>query len=58
MVADPYDIVLGKVARLEPPDMDDIIALKQAGHVQADELIERLNQNLAEVGRSENIARM
>lgn len=48
-VADPYDIVLGKLARLEPKDIEDILALTQAGHIEVDTLLDRLNDNLAEV---------
>lgn len=48
-VADPYDIVLGKLARLEPKDIEDILALAQAGHLEAGSLLDRLNENLSAV---------
>lgn len=48
-VADAYDVVLGKLARLEQKDIDDILAMVRAGHVEPGTLLNRLNDNLAEV---------
>lgn len=51
--ADPYDIILGKLARFEPKDIDDLIALKRSGYVDAEKLIICLNNNLKEVKRTQ-----
>lgn len=48
-VADPYDIALGKLARLELKDIEDILALTKAGQIEVDRLLDRLNVHLAEV---------
>ena len=48
-VADPYDIALGKLARLEIKDIEDILSLMQAGQIEIDRLLNRLNDNLIEV---------
>ncbi|MHB1465443.1 MAG: DUF6036 family nucleotidyltransferase [Thermoleophilia bacterium] len=50
-VADPYDITLGKIARLEPKDIEDILSLTEAGQIEIDRLLERLNDNLIEVNK-------
>ncbi|HEX21685.1 MAG TPA: hypothetical protein ENH19_03425 [Actinobacteria bacterium] len=52
-VADPYDIVLGKLARLEPKDIDDIQSLEKGGFIEPDVLILRLNDNIKEIERNE-----
>jgi len=52
-VADPYDIVLGKLARLEPKDIDDIQSLEKGGFIKPDVLILRLNDNIKDIERNE-----
>lgn len=47
--ADPNDIVLGKMSRLEPRDFEDIQALFTGESINADSVLNRLNQNLHEV---------
>lgn len=48
-VADPYDIALGKLARLELKDIEDILSLTEAGQIEIDRLLARLNDNLIEI---------
>ncbi len=48
-VADPYDIALGKLARLELKDIEDILSLTEAGQIDIDRLLDRLNDNLIEI---------
>ena len=48
-VGDPYDIVLGKLARLEFKDIEDIMSLKEVGQIEVEPLLARLNENLEEV---------
>lgn len=48
-VADPYDIALGKLARLELKDVEDILSLTEAGQIEVDRLLDRLNDHLVEV---------
>ena len=52
-VADPYDIVLGKLARYEPKDIDDIRALVDDDHINSLTLLENLNNNLKEIKRND-----
>lgn len=51
--ADHYDIVLGKVARLETPDIEDIKAIQKMHGIDIELLLDRLNDNLIEVKRSQ-----
>lgn len=53
-VADPYDIVLGKLARYEPKDIDDIQALVKDNYINSATLLEKLNNNLKEVKQSDS----
>jgi len=48
-VADPYDITLGKLARLELKDIEDILSLTEAGQIEINQLLDRLNDNLIEI---------
>ena len=50
--ADRYDIILGKVARLEQPDIEDIQAINLNAGIDPDSLIARLNDNLREIKNS------
>ena len=43
------DIVLGKLARMEPKDLEDIIALHQLKKLDPKKLLNRLNENLREL---------
>lgn len=47
--ADRYDIILGKVARLEPRDIEDIQAINRNAGIDPGSLIARLNDNLREI---------
>lgn len=51
-VADPYDIVLGKLARFEPKDIDDMLSLVKGGFIVPDVFINKINENLAEIKQS------
>ncbi len=50
--ADCYDIVLGKIARLEPRDIEDINAIQKKHGIDMALLLARLNDNLDEVKHS------
>lgn len=43
------DIVLGKLARMEPKDLEDIIALHQSKKLDSKKLLKRLNENIREL---------
>ncbi len=51
--ADRYDIVLGKIARLEPRDIEDINAMHEKHGLDMELLLNRLNDNLGEVKNSQ-----
>ena len=51
-IADSYDIILGKVARLEPRDVEDIEAMHAGQGFDPALLLDRLNNNLSEVKNS------
>ncbi|MBI1869577.1 MAG: hypothetical protein HYS07_00110 [Chlamydiae bacterium] len=48
-VADPYDIFVSKLPRLEPKDLEDMQSLVEKGYIEATKLLKILNQNLKEV---------
>ncbi len=48
-IADVHDVVLGKIIRLEPKDLDDIGSLYEKGLVDLNYLLQRLNQNKKEL---------
>lgn len=48
-VASIEDIVLGKIARLEPKDFEDILGLKEKGLLDPKKLIARLRENVTEL---------
>jgi len=52
-IADPYDIILGKVARLETRDIEDINAMQAGQAFDPALLLDRLNDNLSEVKNSQ-----
>lgn len=43
------DIILGKLARMEPKDFDDIFSLKELGLLLPQKLLARLNENQKEL---------
>ena len=43
------DIVLGKIARLEPKDFEDILGMKERGLLNPENLVDRLAQNKKEL---------
>ena len=47
-VANLHDIILGKTARLEPRDLNDLMSLKAKKLIDLDFLLTRLNENRAE----------
>ena len=47
--ADRYDIILGKLARFEPQDIEDIMAMNEHKQLDAALLLDRLSANLDEV---------
>lgn len=48
-VSDVHDLILGKVARLEPRDIEDITSLHEKQMLDIDILVERLNENKKEL---------
>lgn len=50
--ADRYDIILGKVARLEQRDIEDILAMNATDGIDMHILMTQLNDNLKEVRNS------
>ncbi|MBX7149008.1 hypothetical protein K1X76_07965 [bacterium] len=52
-VASAEDIVLGKIARLELKDFDDIYSMKDLGYLDEDKILKRLNENLHEIKTQE-----
>lgn len=51
-VSDVHDLILGKVARLEPRDLEDIVGLHDKKMINVHTLIERLNKNRKELAAS------
>lgn len=51
-IADRYDLILGKIARLEQRDIEDIQAINLNAGIDPDALIARLNDNLREIKNS------
>ena len=51
--AEAYDIVLGKLARFEPRDIEDIRAMQISHSFDPALLLDRLNNNLSEIKNSE-----
>lgn len=54
------DLCLGKLARLEPKDLEDILPLVQRGQLFPERILARLNQNIKELkdGRYRNNVRL
>lgn len=48
-VASVEDIILGKLARMEPKDLEDIFSLYQLQKLNAKKLLRRLNENIREL---------
>lgn len=48
-VASVEDIILGKLARMEPKDLEDIFSLHELRKLDANKLLKRLNENTGEL---------
>lgn len=46
--ADPYDIFISKLPRLEPKDIEDMQSLIKNGYVRVEKLLKELNKNIKE----------